>query len=213
VIAVDLQAHGRTADIDRPLRLELMGDDVATLARHLGHSKVDLMGYSLGGHVALRAAAQHHDLIRRLVLVSTTFRRDNWFPEVLAGMEQMGAAAAPFMEPSPIYQAYRRVAPNKDGFPALLDKMGDLLRQPYDYSADVAALPMPVLLAYADNDSISTAAIAEYYALLGGGIRDASWDGSQRSRNRLTILPGYTHYDVFDAPELVAAAVKFFDAV
>jgi pimeloyl-ACP methyl ester carboxylesterase len=90
VIAVDLQAHGRTADIDRPLSFELMAGDIATLIKHLGLEEADVMGYSLGGGVALRTAIQHPEVVRKLVLVSTSFKRDGWYPEILVGMGQMG---------------------------------------------------------------------------------------------------------------------------
>ncbi len=94
VITVDLQAHGRTADIDRPLSYEAMADDIAALMKYLAIEKADVMGYSLGGVVALRTAIQHPDRVRKLVLVSTAFRRDEWYPEILAGMAQMSAGAA-----------------------------------------------------------------------------------------------------------------------
>ncbi len=71
VIPVDLQAHGRTADIDRPLRYELMADDIGGLIQHLGFEKADVMGYSLGGGVALQTAIRHPGLVRKLALVST----------------------------------------------------------------------------------------------------------------------------------------------
>jgi pimeloyl-ACP methyl ester carboxylesterase len=93
VIAVDLQAHGRTGDIDRPMTFEAMTDDVAALIEHLELGEADVMGYSLGG-VALRTAIQHPEVVKKLVLVSTPFKRDGWYPEVLAGMDQMGPAAA-----------------------------------------------------------------------------------------------------------------------
>jgi pimeloyl-ACP methyl ester carboxylesterase len=94
VIAVDLQAHGRTADIGRPLCFELMADDIAALIKHLGIKSADVMGYSLGGGVALQTAIRHLDVVRKLVLVSTPYKRDGWYPEVLAGMGQMGPDAA-----------------------------------------------------------------------------------------------------------------------
>ena len=140
VIAVDLQAHGRTADIDRPLSYELMGDDIAALIKHLGLAGADLMGYSLGGGVALRTAIQHPELVRKLVIVSTPFSQDGWYPEVVASMAQMNGTAAEFMKESPMYQEYTRVAPRPEDFPVLLDKIGDMLRHRYDWSADVAAL-------------------------------------------------------------------------
>jgi pimeloyl-ACP methyl ester carboxylesterase len=94
VIAVDLQAHGRTADIDRPLSQEAMADDIAALIKHLEMRRADVMGYSMGGGVALRTAIQHPDVVRKLVLVSTAFKRDGWYPEIRAGMAQMGPGAA-----------------------------------------------------------------------------------------------------------------------
>jgi len=111
VIAVDLQAHGRTADIDRPISYEAMADDIAALIKYLGLEKADVMGYSLGGGVALRVAIQHADVVRKLVLVSTAFKRDGWYPEILAGMSQMGPEAATPMKQTPMYQLYARVAP------------------------------------------------------------------------------------------------------
>jgi pimeloyl-ACP methyl ester carboxylesterase len=87
VIAADLQAHGRTADIDRPLSFESMADDIAALIEHLGFEKADVMGYSLGGGVALQTAIRHPEVVRKLVVVSTPFERDGWYPEILAGME------------------------------------------------------------------------------------------------------------------------------
>ena len=105
VIAVDLQAHGLTADLDRPLRFELMAD-IAALMDHLGIQQAEFLGYSLGGGVALRIAIQHPGLVRRLVLVSTPSKRRGWYPEVLAGMAQMGPRAAEGMKGSPLFELY-----------------------------------------------------------------------------------------------------------
>lgn len=211
VIAVDLQAHGRTADIDRPLRYELMGDDIAALIEGLGLPRTDLMGYSLGGGVALRAAVQHPDLVRKLVVVSTPFSRHGWYPEVLASMAQLAGAAAEFMKDSPMVQEYVRIAPNPAGFPALLDKMGDLLRQPYDWSDEVAALTVPTMLVFGDADSVPPAYVARFFELLGGGKADAGWDRSAMPGARLAILPGTTHYDIFSSPLLAPIVRPFLD--
>jgi pimeloyl-ACP methyl ester carboxylesterase len=212
VVAVDLQGHGRTADIDRPIRLESMGDDIAALIRHLDAGPADVMGYSLGGGVAARTAIQHHDLVRRLVLVSVPFRHDAWFPEVLAGMARMGDESAEMMKQSPLYEMYARVAPRIEDWPTLHRKMRELLTADYDWTAEVSALPMPVQLFAADADSFPPAHAAEFFALLGGGLRDAGWDGAARPASRLAILPNATHYDVFDRPEITAAAIAFLDA-
>jgi pimeloyl-ACP methyl ester carboxylesterase len=213
VIAADLQAHGRTADIDRPLRFELMGDDVALLIKTLGFEKADVMGYSLGGGAALRAAIQHPEVVSKLVLVSTPFSQDGWYPEILASMAQMGAVAAAGMKESPIYQGYVQVAPRPEDFPVLLDKVGDLLRRKYNWSREVAALQMPVMLVFGDADSISPAYAARFYALLGGGQRDAGWDGSGMPNARLAILPATTHYNIVMNPALAPAVTPFLDAL
>jgi pimeloyl-ACP methyl ester carboxylesterase len=211
VIAADLQAHGRTADIDRPIRLEHMGDDVAALIRHLGLEKADVMGYSMGGGAALRTAIQHPELVRKLVLVSIPFKRTGWYPEVLAGMDQMGAPAAEFMKGSPMYQGYTAIAPKPD-FPGLLDKMGDLLRHDYDWTDEVAGLKMPVMLVFGDADGMPPSHIAQFFALLGGGQRDAGWDGSGMPKSRLAILPATTHYNCVDSPLLAPLTISFLDA-
>jgi len=212
VITVDLRGHGRTADMDRPLRFQTMGDDIAALIGHLGLAQADVMGYSLGAATALRTAIQHPDVVRRLVIVSHPVRHDGWFPQSLAGFDQMGPAFAEAMKQSPIYEVYARVAPRVEDWPVLVGKMGTMLRQDYDWSAEVAKITAPVMLVYGDADSVWPAHIAEFYALLGGGLRDANWDGSARSVARLAILPGHTHYDIAFSPDLAAAVIPFLDA-
>jgi pimeloyl-ACP methyl ester carboxylesterase len=212
VITVDLQAHGRTADIGRPLRYESMGDDIAALIGHLGLLQADVMGYSLGAGTAIRTAIQHPGAVRRLVVVSEPCRRDGWYPESLAGMDQLGPQTAEMMRQSPLYEVYARVAPRPADWPVLVGKAGELLRRDYDWTAEVAAITAPVMLAFADADAIRPAHIVEFYALLGGGLRDAGVDGSARAAARLAVLPGCTHYDIFSAPALPAAVTPFLDA-
>jgi pimeloyl-ACP methyl ester carboxylesterase len=212
VIAVDLQAHGRTADIDRPLTFEAMADDIAALMKHLGIEKADVMGYSLGGGVALRTAIQHPDVVKKLVVVSTAFKRDGWYPEIVAGMAQMGAGAAEPMKQTPMYQLYARIAPKPADWPVLLTKLGELLRKDYDWSKGVAAIKAPTLLVFADADAVRTAHAVEFFELLGGGKRDGGWDGSGMSAARLAILPGLTHYNVFSSPALASTVTPFLAA-
>lgn len=178
VIAVDLQAHGRTADIDRPLSYEAMADDIAALIKYLGLEKADVMGYSLGGGVALRTAIQHPDLVRKLVVVSTTFKHTGWYPEILAAMAQSGPAQAEQMKQSPMYQTYARVAPKPADWPVLFTKLGELLRKDYDWSKHGASIKAPALLVFGDADAVRTAHAVEFFELLGGGKKDAGWDGS-----------------------------------
>ena len=212
VVAVDLQAHGRTADIDRELRFELMAGDIAALIKHLGIEEADVMGYSLGGGVALRTAIQHPEVVRKLVLVSTPFKRDGWYPEILAGMGQMGPQVAEPMKQTPMYQLYASIAPKPQDWPVLLTRLGDLLRQDYDWSKDVAAIKAPTLLVVGDADSVRTAHAVAFFELLGGGKVDAGWDGSGMSNARLAILPATTHYNIYSSPALAAVVAPFLDA-
>jgi pimeloyl-ACP methyl ester carboxylesterase len=212
VIAVDLQAHGRTADIDRPLRFEAMADDIAALMKYLGIEKADVMGYSLGGGVAVHTAIRHPDLVRKLVLVSIPFRRDGWYPEIVAGMAQVAAASAEPMKQTPMYQLYARIAPRPADWPVLLTKIGDLLRQDYDWSKEVAAIKSPTLLVFGDADAVRTAHAVQFFELLGGGKKDGGWDGSGISKARLAILPGLTHYTIFSSAALASTVTPFLDA-
>jgi pimeloyl-ACP methyl ester carboxylesterase len=212
VIAVELQAHGHTADIDRPLHFELMGDDIAALIKHLGFEKVNVLGYSLGGGAALRTAIQHPEVVKKLILVSTPFRQDGWYPEIATSMAQLSGAATESMKESPMYQNYVCVAPKPENFPVLLDKVGDLLRQKYDWSNDVAALQMPTMIVYGDADSVPPAHAVQFFELLGGGKADAGWDGARMPTARLAILPATTHYNICFSPALASAITPFLDA-
>lgn len=212
VLAVDLQAHGRTADIERPLRYELLGDDIAALLAHLHIERADVMGYSLGGGVALRVAIQHPKRVRKLVVVSAPYTMDGWYPEVVVAAGQLSGAAAEMFHGSPMHEAYVAVAPHPEQFPQLLDKTGDLERQHYDWGAEAEALRTPTLLVYGDADSVPPAHAASFFALLGGGKEDAGWDRAKMPASRLAILPGTTHYDIFASPLLAAVVAPFLDA-
>jgi len=115
------------------------------------------------------------------------------------------------MKETPMYKSYRAVAPKPEDFPRLLDQMGAWMRQPYDWSADVAKLKMPVMLVYGDSDMFRPEHEVKFYQLLGGGLKDAGWMRENLSPNRLAILPNRTHYDVFLAPELVPTVLPFLN--
>jgi pimeloyl-ACP methyl ester carboxylesterase len=212
VIAVDLQAHGRTADIDRPLTFEFLADDIAALIEQLSFEKTDVMGYSLGGGVALRVAIQHSEMVRKLVVVSFPNKRDGWYPEFLADIGQMGPEAAEPMKQTPMYQLYSIIAPRLEDWPVLLTKLGKLVRQDYDWSNEVAAIKVPILLVVGDADSVRTGHAVEFFELLGGGKKDGGWDGLGMSKAQLAILPGTTHYTIFNSPTLVATVMPFLEA-
>jgi pimeloyl-ACP methyl ester carboxylesterase len=178
VIAVEMQGHGRTADTDRPMRFATLGDDIAALLDHLKIPKAYLVGHSFGGACAIRAAIQHPDKVRRLVVISSPYARFGWYPETQRGMSQVGAAMAENMMQTPTGKLSKQW-PEPQRFPQFLDKMGKLMSEDYDWSADVAKLQMPVLLVFADNDSVSQKHVAEFFALLGGGVKEPGWLNTQ----------------------------------
>ncbi|MGN6481027.1 alpha/beta fold hydrolase [Luteibacter sp.] len=209
VIAVHLQGHGRTPDTDRPLRSETMADDIAALIRQLKLGKADVMGYSLGGSVALQTAIRHPDVVDRLVLVSVTMSQDGFYPEAVAAFKQMEGNAAtigPGVKASPLGKAY----PDVD-WTRLFMKVGDMTSRPFDWSADVAKLRMRTLLVYADADAIRPEHMVAFWKALGGGQRDAGLDGSKRPANALAILPDTTHYTLAVDPMLPEVVGRFLD--
>jgi pimeloyl-ACP methyl ester carboxylesterase len=213
VIAVDLQGHGRTADIDRPIDVRLMAADIDALIDHLGMDKPDLVGYSLGGGVALHTAARYPEKVRRLVAASANIRPDAIYPEMRAQQSQVGPDAAEFMKETPMYQLYQRVAPHPEDFPRLLGKIGESMAEDFDYSEEVRSLKVPTLIVAADADMAPPSHYVEIFRLLGGGLRDGGWMGEGRPEggHALAILPGLTHYNIFSSPLFAAAALAFLD--
>ena len=211
VIAVDLHGHGRTALGDRPIDLLDIGNDLAIVLERLGYQKIDVLGYSFGGGAGLRLAIQHPTLVRRLVVASAPYAQSGFHPEMLPQQAQVGAAMAEQMKETPMYTSYVAVAPKPQDFPRLLDRMGELMRKPYDWTEDVKTLQMPVMLIFGDADMIRPEHIVSFYHLLGGGLRDAGWMRENMSKNRLAILPDLTHYEVFMSPLLVTTALPFLN--
>ncbi len=211
VIAVDLHGHGRTPLGKRAFRLESIGDDMATLTKRLGHEKVDVLGYSLGGGVALRMALQKPAAVRRVALVSTPFSDDGFYPEIKAQQAMVNAKALPMMKETPMYKSYVAIAPKPEEFGRLLDTLGDLMKKKYDWSAEIPKLKMPVMLVYGDGDMFRPEHEIKFYQLLGGGLKDAGWNRENLSKNRLAILPDCTHYDIFTSPRLLTTVLPFLN--
>ncbi len=211
VIGVDLQSHGRTPAVDRQMRFETMADDIAALISHLGHERADVMGFSLGGGVALRTAIQHPAAVNRLILVSTPFKRAGWHPEQIAAFDTMGPDFAEPLKQSPMYEEYRRIAPRVDDWPVLVTQLTGLLKLDYDWTEEVRALRTPVLVVVGDADGLPPRHAVELFELLGGGARDAGWDRSGMTRHALAILPRVTHYDINVSPALAACVATFLD--
>jgi pimeloyl-ACP methyl ester carboxylesterase len=214
VVLPDLQGHGRTADIDRPIDMKLMADDIAALIDHLGLDRPDVVGFSLGGGVAFFVASKYPEKVRKVVVASANIRRDAIPPEMLAQQDQVGAAAAEFMTDTPMYQTYQRLAPRPEDFPKLLDKIGAGMRQDFDYSDELRALQVPTMLVCADADMAPPSHYVEAFKLLDGGLRDGGWTGEGRPKggHALAVLPGLTHYNLGASPLFAAVTLDFLDA-
>ena len=213
VIAVDLQGHGRTADIDRPIDIRLMADDIAALIKHLGLEKPDVVGYSLGGGVAFQTAVKYPELIGKLVMISANMSRNAIYPEMLAQQVQVGPEAAEFMKDTPMYKLYERVAPHPEDFPRLLGKMGESMAKDFDSSDEVRGLKVPTLIVAADADMAPPSHYVEVFGLLDGGKRDGGWMGESRPAggHALAILPGLTHYNMASSPLVAATILNFLE--
>jgi len=211
VIAVDLQGHGRTTLGDRPIDLVDIGNDLAQVLDQLGFKQVDVAGYSFGGGAGLMLAIQHPSVVRRLAVISAPYAQSGFFPEMLPQQAAVGSAMAEQMKETPMYKSYVAVAPNPKDFPRLLDRMGEFMRRPYDWSDEVKKLSMPVMLVYGDADMVRPEHIVQFYQLLGGGLKDAGWQREHMSRARLAIIPDVTHYDMFLSPSLAPTILPFLD--
>jgi pimeloyl-ACP methyl ester carboxylesterase len=213
LIVPDLQAHGRTADIDRPLDIRLMADDIAALIDHLGLDRPDLVGYSLGGGVAFFTAVKYPEKVGKLVMAAANIRRDAIPAEMLAQQGQVNAAAAEFMKDTPMYELYHRVAPRPDDFPKLLDKIGEAMAKDFDFSDEVRGLQVPTMLVAADADMAPPSHYVEAFKLLDGGLRDGGWMGEGRPKggHALAILPGLTHYNLAASPLFATVTLDFLD--
>ena len=208
VIGVELQGHGHTADVDRPLSYEQMADDVAALLRHLGIERTDVFGYSMGGGTALQLAMRHPTLVRKLVVVGASSTSEGAYPEVWAGIEQI---TPELFEGTPWKEEYDRVAPNPGAFPALVEKMKQLDGQPFSWQPDaIRAIPAPTMIVIGDSDGTTPEHAVELFRLRGGGVYG---DLAGLPSARLAILPGTTHVGLIDRAGWLAPMVDdFLDA-
>ncbi|HEY4387527.1 MAG TPA: alpha/beta hydrolase [Ktedonobacteraceae bacterium] len=207
IVGVDLYGHGRTALTDRPIRFEHMADDITGLIHYLGLEKADLLGYSLGGMVALQAAIRQPERINKLVVISTPFKRAGWYPEIQAG--QASIAPEHFIG-TPMHDAYARVAPKPEDFSRFIAAMSEVTRQDYDWTEQVSALKIPTLIVAGDSDSFPPSHAVEFFKLLGGSLRDPGWTGEHLIPSQLAILPGATHYDIDSRTNLLLPVLAPF---
>jgi pimeloyl-ACP methyl ester carboxylesterase len=213
VIAIEQQGHGRTADVDRPLTYEQMADDTAALVRHLEIDNADVVGYSMGGGIALQMAIRHPDLVRRHVVASTTFSSDGMHAEAL---EMFPSITPELFAGSPIEEAYLRTAPNPADFPKLVEKLTQLDTTPFAWSGeDIRAIAAPTLIVLGDSDGVRLEHAVELFRLRGGGVMG---DLAGLPKSQLAVLPGTSHYvppgsGLLDRAEwLLAMIPPFLDA-
>ncbi len=207
VIAIHMRGHGLSTDSDTPWSSDLMADDVAAVLGHLGIGKARFMGYSLGAGIALQVAIRHPALVEKLVSASVAHRTNDDYPEVREAFRQLPANAAAYgqqLANSPLGELY----PDVD-WEAVFRKSGEMGEAESDWTEGVKTIKAPILLVFADADSIRPEHMIEFWKLLGGGQRDAGFDGSQRPLSQLAILAGTTHYNLIGSPMLTEVATAF----
>lgn len=208
VIAVEMQGHGRTADIEREFSYENLADDVAALLDYLQISRADLLGYSLGGGVAMQCAIRHPEKVRRVVSISGFFRRDGLVKEAVEAFPQLTAAA---LKDSPIESQYKKLSPTPDEFPNFVKRVVAIQLKPYDFGAEkLKATQAPMFFIHGDADGVRLEHIAEMFRLKGGEIHG---DLRARSASRLAILPNTSHVILMQRMATIVPMVNdFFDA-
>lgn len=198
VIAIELDGHGRTPNASGPMQPEAAADDVVAVLTELGIDRADIMGYSLGGGVALQVAFRHPERVRKLVVVSKVYRRRGWSDETLAQMDALGPALAEQLKQTPLYQTYSTIAPRPENWPLLVARIAAAIKVDYDDTAKVSAITAPTLLVFGENDGARPEHPTQF--------RDLLRDGE------LVIIPGANHLTVFTSPLLIQAVTSFLDA-
>lgn len=133
VIAIEIQGHGRTADIKRDLTYENISDDVAGLLDYLKISSADIIGYSMGGGVTIQCAIRHPDKVRKVVSISAPIRRDGWVKEANDVWQNLTREV---FKVTPMEFEYKRLSPMPDKFSDFFNYVKALALKPYDFGAD-----------------------------------------------------------------------------
>ena len=205
VYALEFQGHGRTTDIDRPITYPNLADDVAAFMDAVGLKKADVFGYSMGAAAGLQLAIRHPGKVDKLVAASVAYDAGGWQPEFVAFIPKMTVEM--FLE-MPFAKDYQKLAPNPNGFPALVRKLIALEKEPMKWGADVKALKTPVLIITGDADVATLEhSVAMFRLLGGGGMGDM---GKPLPASRLAVIPATAHTAVTTQPELLHALIEPF---
>ena len=205
VYAIELQGHGRTTDIDRPITYPAMADDVAAFMDSAGLAKADVFGYSMGAIVGLQMAIRHPGKVNKLVFGSGAYDLEGWQPAFKAAIPQM---TVEMIVALPFAQEYRKLAPNPDGFPELARKLIALEKEPMAWEDDVKKVKAPVLIIAGDADVATLEHTVAMFRLLGGGVMGDM--GQPLPPSRLAIMPATAHTAVITQTELLHAFIEPF---
>jgi pimeloyl-ACP methyl ester carboxylesterase len=208
VIAVEMQGHGRTADINRDFSRESLADDIAAMLDYLKIKQADLLGYSMGGGVAMQVAIRHPERVRKVVSISAFFRRDGLVKEALDAFPQLTADT---FKGSPIEAEFKKLSPTPNEFPNFVKRVIAMELKPYDFGADkLKAAKAPFLFIHGDADGVRLDHIAEMFRLKGDEIHG---DLRPRSESRLAVLPNATHVTLMEKGNVIISMVNdFLDA-
>ncbi|MBI3790264.1 MAG: alpha/beta fold hydrolase [Gemmatimonadetes bacterium] len=208
VIAVEMQGHGRTADIPRAMTAANLADDVAALLAYLKIPRADVLGYSMGGGVALQCAVRHPDQVRKAVIISSTFRSDGMLAAARASIPKLTAEA---FKGTPLETEYKRLSPTPDDFPKFVKHLVSSGGSGNEFSAEkLRATPAPMFFIHGDADGVRLAHVAEMFRLKGG---ETHGDMGPRTASRLAILPNTTHVTLMQRMSLIVPMVNdFLDA-
>jgi pimeloyl-ACP methyl ester carboxylesterase len=205
VYALEFQGHGRTTDIDRPITYPNLADDVAVFMDKIGLQKADVFGYSMGAAAGLQLAIRHPEKVNKLVAASGAYDAEGWQPDFKAFIPQMTVEMFLNM---PFAEEYRKLAPNPDGFPALVEKLIALEKEPMAWEADVKAMKTPVLIITGDADVATLEHSVAMFRLLGGGVMGDM--GKPLPASRLAVLPATSHTAVITQTDLLIAFIEPF---
>jgi pimeloyl-ACP methyl ester carboxylesterase len=205
VYALEFQGHGRTTDIDRPITYPNLADDVAAFMDAMGLETTDVFGYSMGAIAGLQLAIRHPEKVNKLAAASVAYDADGWQPAFKAIIPTMTVEMILDM---PFAEDYRRLAPNPDGFPALVEKLIALEHEPMAWEEDVKALKTPVLIITGDADVATLEHSVAMFRLLGGGVMGDM--GKPLPESRLAVMPATSHTAVIGQVELLLAFIEPF---